>query len=40
MTYINLIGDEHKRLVDSYSNCIDKSNEALHNFVELLNKEA
>ena len=40
MTYINLIGDEHKRLVDSYSNCIDKSNEALHNFVDLLNKEA
>ena len=40
MTYINLIGDEHKRLVDSYSNCIDKSNEALHNFVELLNNEA
>ena len=39
MTYINLIGDEHKRLVDSYSNCIDKSNEALHNFVDLLNKE-
>ena len=39
MTYINLIGDEHKRLVNSYSNCIDKSNEALHNFVELLNKE-
>lgn len=39
MTYINLMGDEHKRLVDSYSNCIDKSNEALHNFVELLNKE-
>ena len=40
MTYINLIGDEHKRLVDRYSNCIDKSNEALHNFVDLLNKEA
>ena len=39
MTYINLIGDDHKRLVDSYSNCIDKSNEALHNFVDLLNKE-
>ena len=39
MTYINLMGDEHKRLVDSYSNCIDKSNEALHNFVDLLNKE-
>ena len=39
MAYINLIGDEHKRLVDSYSNCIDKSNEALHNFVDLLNKE-
>ena len=40
MTYINLIGDDHKRLVNSYSNCIDKSNEALHNFVDLLNKEA
>ena len=39
MTYINLMGDEHKRLVNSYSNCIDKSNEALHNFVDLLNKE-
>ena len=40
MTYINLMGDDHKRLVNSYSNCIDKSNEALHNFVDLLNKEA
>ena len=39
MTYINLMGDDHKRLVNSYSNCIDKSNEALHNFVDLLNKE-
>ena len=40
MTYINLIGDEHKRLVDSYSKCVTKGNEALHNFVKLLNKEA
>ena len=40
MTYINLIGDDHKRLVDSYSNCIDKSNEALHNFVDLIKGEA
>ena len=40
MTYINLIGDDHKRLVDSYSKCVTKGNEALHNFVDLLNKEA
>ena len=40
MTYINLMGDEHKRLVDSYSKCVTKGNEALHNFVDLLNKEA
>ena len=40
MTYINLMGDDHKRLVNSYSNCIDKSNEALHNFVDLIKGEA
>ena len=39
MAFNCLMYDEHKKLVDSYSNCIDKSNEALHNFVELLNKE-
>ena len=41
LTYINLMGgDEHKRLVDSYNKCFNKSKEALHNFAELLNKEA
>ena len=40
MTYINLMGDEHKRLVDSYCECVNKSKEALHNFAGLLNKEA
>ena len=40
IVFNSLMYDEHKRLVDSYSNCIDKSNEALHNFVDLLNKEA
>ena len=39
MDYNSLMGDEHKKLVDRYSNYIDKSNEALHNFVDLLNKE-
>ena len=39
MTYVNLMGDEHKRLVDSYHECTNKSNEALHNFAGLLNKE-
>lgn len=39
MTYINLMGDEHKRLVSNYCECISSSNEALHNFVELFNKE-
>ena len=39
MAFNSLMYDEHKWLVDSYSNCIDKSNEALHNFVDLLNKE-
>ena len=33
-------GDEHKRLVDSYGKCVNKSNEALHNFAGLLNNEA
>ena len=40
MTYVNLMGDEHKRLVDSYNKCFNKSKEALHNFAGLLNKEA
>ena len=39
MAFNCLMVDEHKKLVDRYSNCIDKSNEALHNFVDLLNKE-
>ena len=39
IAFNSLMYDEHKRLVDSYSNCIDKSNEALHNFVDLFNKE-
>ena len=38
MTFNCYMGDEHKWLVDRYSKYIDKSNEALNNFVELLNK--
>ena len=40
IAFNNLMGDEHKRLIDSYYECTNKSNEALHNFAELLNKEA
>ena len=39
MIFNSLMYDEHKKLVDVYSNYIDKSNEALHKFVELINKE-
>lgn len=39
MDYNILMGDEHKKLVDRYYQCIDKSDEALVDFVELLNKE-
>lgn len=39
IAFNNLMGDEHKRLVDRYYECTNKSNEALHNFAELLNKE-
>ena len=39
-TFNCYMGDEHNWLVDRYSKYIDKGNEALHNFVELLNKEA
>ena len=38
-TFNCYMGDEHKWLVDRYCKYIDKSNEALDNFVELLNKE-
>ena len=40
IAFNNLMGDEHKRLVDSYYECFNKSKEALHNFAGLLNKEA
>lgn len=35
-TYITFFDKEHNWLVDRYSKYVDKSNEALHNFVELL----
>ena len=37
IAFNSLMGDEHKRLVDSYNKCFNKSKEALHNFVGLLN---
>ena len=40
IAFNNLMGDEYKRLVDSYNECFNKSKEALHNFAGLLNKEA
>ena len=40
IAFNSLMGDEHKKLVDVYSNYVTKGNEALHNFVDLLNKEA
>ena len=40
MIFNKLMYDEHKKLVDRYYMCIDKSDEALVDFVDLLNKEA
>lgn len=40
IAFNSLMGDEYKRLVDSYCECVNKSKEALHNFAGLLNKEA
>ena len=40
MTFNCYMGDEHKWLVDRYSKYIDKGNEALDNFVELIKGEA
>ena len=40
MAFNSLMYDEHKKLVDRYYQCIDKSDEALVDFVDLLNKEA
>ena len=40
IAFNSLMYDEHKKLVDSYYMCIDKSDEALVDFVDLLNKEA
>ena len=37
IAFNNLMGDEYKRLVDSYYECFNKSKEALHNFAGLLN---
>lgn len=39
IAFNSLMGDDYKRLVDSYSKCVNKSKEALHNFAGLLNKE-
>ena len=39
-TFNCYMGDEHKWLVDRYCKYIDKSNEALDNFVELIKGEA
>ena len=39
MAFNCLMVDEHKKLVDRYYECIDKSDEALVDFVDLLNKE-
>ena len=39
IAFNSLMGDDYKRLVDSYYECFNKSKEALHNFVELLSKE-
>lgn len=36
MTFNRLIGNEHKWLVDRYGKYVNKNNEALNNFVELL----
>ena len=40
MAFNSLMVHEHEWLVDVYCKYIDKSNEALDNFVDLLNKEA
>lgn len=40
IAFNSLMGDDYKRLVDSYGKCVNKSNEALHNFAGLLNNEA
>ena len=40
IAFNSLMGDDYKRLVDSYCECVNKSKEALHNFAGLLNKEA
>lgn len=39
MVFNSLMGDEHKYLCDRYCKYVDKSNEALHNLVDLLKKE-
>ena len=38
IAFNSLMYDEHKWLVDRYCSYVTKSNEALHNFAELLNK--
>lgn len=40
ITFNSLMGDEHKWLVGRYGKYVDKSNEALDNFVELIKGEA
>ena len=40
LTYVTLMDDEYNWLVNKYHKYVTKSNEALHNFAELLNKEA
>ena len=40
LTYVTLMYDDYNWLVNKYHKYVTKSNEALHNFAELLNKEA
>ena len=40
LTYVTLMDDDYNWLVNKYHKYVTKSNEALHNFAELLNKEA
>lgn len=40
MVFNCFMGDEHKWLVDRYGKYVNKGNEALHNFVELVKGEA
>lgn len=39
IAFNSLMGKEYKWLVDAHCECVNKSKEALHNFVDLFNKE-